>query len=52
MNMLDVQDILGYPFKVKKVKKCLEFRRSLWRTALRRGDRAVLQNINKGDYDD
>ncbi len=50
--MLDVQDILGYPFKVKEVKRCLEFRRSLGRTALRRGDRAVLQNINKGDYND
>jgi hypothetical protein len=44
MNMVDLKDLRGYPMRVKDSVKYLEFLRSLDRTALRRGDRAVLQN--------
>jgi hypothetical protein len=50
--MLELKDKTRYPMRVKDSKGYLEFLRSLSRTALRRGDRAVLQNINKGDYND
>ncbi len=44
MKMLDSQELRGYPLRVKDLVTYLEFLRSLERTALRRGDRAVLQN--------
>ena len=47
--MLEFKDLRGYPMRVKEPVKYLEFLRSLSRTALLRGDRAVLQNIYKGD---
>lgn len=45
--MLDLKDFRVYPMRVKDPVKYLEFLRSLDRTALRRGDRAVLHNIIK-----
>lgn len=44
MKMLDSKDLRGYPLRVKDLVTYLEFLRSLERTALRQGDRAVLQN--------
>ncbi len=42
--MLDLKDLGGYPLRAKEFSRCLERLRSLDRTALRHGDRAVLQN--------
>lgn len=44
MKMLELKKYRGYPLRVKDPVKYLEFLRSLDRTALRQGDRAVLQN--------
>ena len=44
MKRLEFKELRGYPLRVKDPVGYLEFLKSLDRTALRRGDRAVLQN--------
>lgn len=52
MKRLEFKELRGYPLRVKDPAKYLEFLRSLDRTALRRGDRAVLQNRIKETNND
>ena len=50
--MLELKDLGGYPMRVRDSKGYLEFLRSIGAHSPGRGDRAVLQILDKGDDND